>query len=325
MAGGSLPYWRALVAALLLAVALHAAKGPTVIAQHMAELPQTGPVLSPELSASPSPRPAEEPEIEAYDLPASAPWTPVTPNPRIVLAAQTPEPLVALTFDLDLSPQMLAAVRSGAVPAWINQEGLSLLEATGTRATLFMTGLWAELYPDLARELAAMPQFEIGNHSYSHPAFHLPCYRLAGLGAGGAALELQRSQETIERITGVRPRYFRFPGGCYDSAALDAVHAAGLVPIQWNVVSLDAFNSDAGQIATRVLSSVRPGSIVVMHLMGGPNAPASGTALRSIIPGLAAQGYRFVTVGELLALAPAVEPSDPREVVEAAVPIRRYR
>ncbi len=246
-------------------------------------------------------------------------------QPRLVLAAQTVRPLIALTFDLDMTPLMAAELRAGIVRSWVNLQALGYLETNQVHATLFMTGLWAEVYPDLARRLATEPQFEIANHSYTHAAFRLPCYRLWGLPPGGMQLEISRAQAAIARVTGVTPRYFRFPGGCYDRAALNAVHAAGLIPIEWSVNSADAFNPYAQQIAQTVLHAARPGAIVVMHLMGGANAPATGAALQTIIPALRAQGYEFVTVGELLAQAPAIEPTDPREVVEVSQPAPSLR
>jgi hypothetical protein len=241
-----------------------------------------------------------------------------TAAPRVVLGAQTARPLVALTFDLDMTPEMAAAARAGF--KWINTDGTSYLESMNVHATLFMAGMWAEVYPVDARRLAANPNFEIGNHSYSHPAFHSPCYRLASVSRAGQASQVQRAQAAIERVTGLTPKYFRFPGGCYDRGALDTVHAAGLIPVQWNVNSIDAFNAYPQQIAATVLTEVKPGSIVMMHLVRG-NAPASAAALRLIIPTLQHRGYQFVTVSELLAAGPAIQPTDPREVVESA-PIR---
>jgi len=240
-----------------------------------------------------------------------------SPVPRVVLGAHTTRPLVALTFDLDMNPEMAAAARAGF--RWINTDGISYLESMNVHATLFMTGMWAEVYPVEARRLAANPNLEIGNHSYSHPAFHSPCYRLASVSRTAQASQVQRAQVAIERVTGLTPKYFRFPGGCYDRAALDTVHAAGLIPVQWNVNSTDAFNAYPQQIAATVLAGVKPGSIVVMHLMRG-NAPSSAAALRLIIPALQRRGYEFATVSELLAAGPAIQPTDPREVVEAAPP-----
>ena len=241
-----------------------------------------------------------------------------TAVPRVVLGVATTSKLVALTFDLDMNAGMAAAARAGMV--WINKDALVYLESRNIHATVFMTGMWAEVYPALARQLAANPNFEIGDHSYSHPAFHTPCYRLGGVARPEQARQIQLAQKAIERSTGVLPKYFRFPGGCYDRQALDLVHAAGLIPIQWNVNSIDAFNAYPQQIVATVLSEVRPGSIVVMHLHGHANAPATGLALRLLIPELAKRGYQFVTVSELLAAGPPLQPVDPREVSEFSQP-----
>ncbi len=244
-------------------------------------------------------------------LPASGE---TTPAPRVLLGAATTSRVVALTFDLDMNAGMAAAARAGAV--WINKDALSYLETHNIHATLFMTGMWAEVYPALAREMATNPNFEIGDHSYSHPAFHTPCYRLDGVNRAEQAREIQRAQQAIERATGVVPKFFRFPGGCYDRQALDLVHAAGLIPVQWSVNSIDAFNSYPQQIVSTVLAEVQPGSIVVMHLHGRANAPSTGMALRLLIPELEKRGYQFVTVSELLAAGTPIQPVDPREVSE---------
>jgi peptidoglycan-N-acetylglucosamine deacetylase len=236
------------------------------------------------------------------------------PDPRVIMGAATTSRVVALTFDLDMDAQMAAAARAGAV--WINKDALSYLEAHNIHATMFMTGMWAEIYPGVARELATNPNFEIGDHSYSHPAFHTPCYRLGGVSRTEQARQIRLAQAAIQRSTGVLPKYFRFPGGCYDRQSLDLVHAAGLIPVQWNVNSIDAFNTYPQQITSTVLSEVRPGSIVVMHLHGGANAPATGQALRLLIPELEKRGYHFLTVSELLAAGTPIEPVGTREISE---------
>jgi peptidoglycan/xylan/chitin deacetylase (PgdA/CDA1 family) len=71
--------------------------------------------------------------------------------------------------------------------------------------------------------------------------------------------------------------------------------------VGWDVVSGDPFQQDPAVIVHNVLDNVQPGSIVVMHLNGGPNAPATATALHDIIPGLQARGLQPVTLQELLA------------------------
>lgn len=240
------------------------------------------------------------------------------PVPRVVLSVKTAQRLVALTFDLDMTPSMVSQVQTGT--SWFNADAVAYLRSQQVHATFFMTGLWAEVYPSIARQLAQDPTLEIGNHSYSHPAFHLPCYRLGGVGRAAQAEQIRMAQQSITWVTGVTPRYFRFPGGCYDRQALDLVHAAGLIPIEWDVNSIDAFNSHPAQISDTVLSQAKPGSIVIMHLQAGANAPATGAALRVIVPALQQRGYSFVTVSELLSAGSPIQPTDPREVVEVYQP-----
>ncbi|TME82490.1 MAG: polysaccharide deacetylase [Chloroflexi bacterium] len=264
-----------------------------------------------------APTAAHAAQMDLRDHPRRGPGPAVsgpTTIPRVVLGAATNSKVVALTFDLDMDAEMATAARGGAV--WINRDALTFLESRKLHATLFMTGMWAEVYPALAREIANNPNFEIGDQSYSHPAFHTPCYLLGGVSRAEQARQIQLAQKAIERSTGVLPKYFRFPGGCYDRPALDLVHAAGLIPVQWNVNSIDAFNSYPQQIVSTVLSEVKPGSIVVMHLNGGSNAPSTGLALRLLIPELEKRGYQFLTVSELLAAGTSIQPIDPREVSE---------
>lgn len=232
--------------------------------------------------------------------------------PRLVVGVRTSRPLVALTFDLDMTPEMASQVNAGA--SWFNADALGYLVAEHVHATMFMTGMWAEMYPTFARQIARTPGFEIGNHSFSHPAFHLPCYQLGSVSRSAQIQQVQMAQRAIVWVTGVSPRYFRFPGGCYDSAALDLVRDAGLIPIQWNVNSIDAFNPYPAQIAATVLAEVKPGSIVLMHLQGGVNAPATADALRDIVPALERRGYHFVTVSELLASGTPIGPAGPKPI-----------
>lgn len=58
------------------------------------------------------------------------------------------------------------------------------------------------------------------------------------------------------------------------------------------------------QIVPHVLRSVRPGSIILLHVMQ-PERRASLEAVPLILTGLRARGYRFVTVSQLLEAPPS--------------------
>ncbi len=220
---------------------------------------------------------------------------------------------VALTFDADMTLGMLQQLRAGQVRSWYNLDLRNVLDNEHVHATIFLTGLWAETYPDVARSLAADPNFEIADHTYDHAAFRTPCYGLAP--AGDRLVEITRSQDAIAEITGVRPALIRFPGDCYDRSDAALAQQQGLKVISGDIRAGDAFNQNPAAIAATVLSQLKPGSIVVMHFHGGPNAPMTAPAVRMIIDGVRSRGLDFGTVSEVLTLgsrpAPTPPPPDP--------------
>jgi peptidoglycan/xylan/chitin deacetylase (PgdA/CDA1 family) len=211
-------------------------------------------------------------------------------------------PLVALTFDADMSPSMRERLHNGTVSSWYDTRIVTELRRTQTPATIFATGLWAIEYADELRELAADPLFQIANHSMTHAAFNGPCYTLDVLSSSeDKRREVVEAAQILAEVTGQEPRFFRFPGGCYAPVDVALVHEAGELPVGWDVVSGDPLQPDPEVIVRNVLDNVRSGSIVVLHLNGGPNAPATAAAIREIILGLQARGLRPVTLDELLA------------------------
>jgi peptidoglycan/xylan/chitin deacetylase (PgdA/CDA1 family) len=76
----------------------------------------------------------------------------------------------------------------------------------------------------------------------------------------------------------------------------------GVTAVQWDVVSGDAFATDADAVARQVLEGVKPGSVVVMHCTRSA-APVTEQALRTIVPELRKQGFRFVKVSEMIGSA----------------------
>jgi peptidoglycan/xylan/chitin deacetylase (PgdA/CDA1 family) len=208
---------------------------------------------------------------------------------------------VALTFDADMTRAMLARLRSGQHRTWYDAAIVHELEATHTPATIFLTGLWTEAYPNVVRRLAHNKLFELENHSVDHSGWLAPCYGLPVVhGALSKRAEIEGAAADIRSVAGITPRYFRFPGGCHNESDLRLVAAAGERAVGWDVVSGDAYQPDPLPIIQQVLDGVRPGSIVIMHIVGAPNAPATDRVLPVVIRGLRARGYRFVTVRKMV-------------------------
>ncbi|MET8135886.1 polysaccharide deacetylase family protein [Streptomyces sp. NPDC005251] len=228
--------------------------------------------------------------------PGPAGLTPVFKN-----APRTRAKTVALTFDADMTADQGA--RAAAGEHFDNPQLIATLQKFKVPATVFMTGRWADEYPREAKDIGQDPLFEIGNHSYSHYAFTDDCYGLPTMSEDRMRADVERAYAAF-RQAGVRDAmpYFRFPGGCYDQRSLRALSASGVTAVQWDVVSGDAFATDADAVAQQVLDGVRSGSVVVMHCTRSA-APATEQALRTIIPELRHRGFRFVKVSQLIAAA----------------------
>ena len=210
-------------------------------------------------------------------------------------------PLVALTFDSNLTAYMIRELNRGTIRSFDNTTEIRELIHLHVPATFFLSGLWMQRYPQTTRQLAAVPFFELGSHSFSHRGFAPHCYDLGVLPESAMVSDINASERTLARYDSHPTRLFRFPGGCYTTAALQAAARAGVEVVQYDVASGDAFGQSVNRIVRHTLSSVRNGSIVVMHITGGDTAPLSAPALPLIVRGLRARGFRLVTVSQLLA------------------------
>jgi peptidoglycan/xylan/chitin deacetylase (PgdA/CDA1 family) len=184
---------------------------------------------------------------------------------------------VALTFDDgpdELTPRVL-----------------DLLARHGARATFFVVG-WRIGIAEEELRRAVREGHEIGNHTWNHKPRGRGMYDLAQLTCTSAA---------IHHATGIEPRLLRAPHGELTPGLRRAAGATGLQPVAWDVDPCDWSAPGADEISTRVLSGVRPGSIVLLHDGYSPDAEATLTALERILEGLRADEYESVTVSELLA------------------------
>ncbi len=224
----------------------------------------TGAALAGCGGASPAPAPPPTPAASAPAAPGKPPTMAPGPAGRTPVFERRPtgggaacraaEKVVALMFDADMTADQGPRAASGE--RFDNPELVALLRRLKVPSTVFMTGRWAEEYPAQAKAIGTDPMFEIANHSYSHYAFSSPCYGLPVVGKAAMAREVERAFSAF-RKAGARNvvPYFRFPGGCYDDTALRALAPANVTAVQWDVVSGDAFATDADAVAEQVLET----------------------------------------------------------------------
>ncbi len=196
----------------------------------------------------------------------------------------TTERVVAFTFD------------DGPHPIYTKQL-LDIFRDAGGKATFFMIGEQIDAFEETAA-LVHAEGHEIGNHTYTHPF-------LTKITPEQALAELERSDERIRRITGepvksFRPPYFDADEGIYKLAEQLGYHSVG-------ALNLEARDWEQPQpsveyMAEQTRTTLDSGSIFIFHDGYGDRSRTVET-VRVLVKELAAEGYRFVTASELLALA----------------------
>ena len=193
---------------------------------------------------------------------------------------------VALSFDTEFPDR----------PCLGNSEVsiLAALDEAGVRATFFLQGRWARVYPEVARSIAEAGHL-IGNHSHHHAP-------MDGLLDDYVREDVRDAEECIQRSTGTDPRpWFRCPfgSGMKDARVLRLLAELGYRHVGWNVDPRDWEDGRTrSQLLDRVLVGVEPreSSIVLMH--GWPTVTAQ--ALPELLGALRSAGAELVTVDKLL-------------------------
>ena len=151
-----------------------------------------------------------------------------------------------------------------------------------------MVQFWTEKYKDYVSAISEAGH-EIGTHSKTHSY-------MSKLSSAEISAELESSAAAITAVTGKKVDLFRAPYGDYDDEVINTAEKDGFYTIQWDVDSLDWKDLSASEIATRVTSRVKSGSIILMHNNGLHTAEAVPVILQTLIE----RGYTFVPVGELI-------------------------
>lgn len=193
-------------------------------------------------------------------------------------------------YSVETGEEKLVAISFDA--AWGNEDTqhlIDIMDKYGIKATFFVVGSWVDKYPESVKALSDAGH-DVMNHSDTHP--HMP-----QLSTEEIISEIRTCNGKVAGVTGVSPTLIRLPYGDYDDKTISAVRSIGMEPIQWDVDSLDWKDLSADEITQRVLSGVKPGSIVLFH-----NAALhTPEALPGIIDTLQKDGYTFVKIADLIA------------------------
>jgi len=156
------------------------------------------------------------------------------------------------------------------------------------KATFFVVGKRAKLYPELVR-MEFDEGHEVANHSQSHA-------NMLKLSPEQAAEEIAACGRIIREITGESPRYFRPPGGQYDDNIVRMAAEQGYITVLWTDNPRDYDRPGELTIEDRVMAHIDSGAVILLH----DGVYQTMNVLPHIITRLKRDGYRFVTLTELI-------------------------
>ncbi len=214
---------------------------------------------------------------------------------RTLTRGPADERVVALTYDDGPNPPYTGRI-------------LDVLERERVHATFFLVGRAVQAYPWIVRR-EIRDGDAVGNHTWDHP--HLIVMRRTDV-----RRSLERTDAAIYAASGLHTRLMRPPFGARDWIVMHVAQKLGYTVVMWSVpLAGDWEYPPPGVIARRILPRVSDGAIIVLHDGNrGQLCRAKGLnphvcdrsrdieATRIIVDALKRQGYRFVTIPQLIAL-----------------------
>ena len=170
---------------------------------------------------------------------------------------------------------------------------LDVLREFNVKATFFAVGENVENNLATARRMISEGH-ELGNHSYSHK-------ELVGTNLETIRTEIQKTDDILSNLGVQSDIHFRAPFGLKRIRLPWELARRKKINVLWNVDPKDYQSLSAEEIASGVISNVKPGSIVLMH-DGGGDRSQTVAATKIVVEQLQHEGYKFKTVTELMAL-----------------------
>ncbi|MWV45548.1 polysaccharide deacetylase family protein [Paenibacillus sp. HJL G12] len=222
----------------------------------------------------------QEAAAKAPDQPESKqqvqPFYASSPSPQAKTASAATGKTVYLTFD------------DG--PSALTGEVLDILKKNNIHATFFVLGEQVKRNPELLQRIYEEGH-AIGNHTYNH--------NYTELYSGFPVFwdQIKKTEEEINRITGIRPQLVRAPGGTaghFDDTYFSLMKQGGYIVTDWNVDSGDSKRKGVpeAEIIKGAETPVKSDQVVLL-MHDGSGHGESVKALPKVISWYKSKGFQF--------------------------------
>jgi peptidoglycan/xylan/chitin deacetylase (PgdA/CDA1 family) len=209
---------------------------------------------------------------------------------QAVFSVRTSSPVLALTFDDGPDPRYTPAI-------------LAVLARYDVKATFFMVGSAIEQHPQIVRQVIARGH-EVGNHTWNHHSLNLQTPQ-------AIRYQIETTDQILRNLGYRGPILFRPPFGHNMLFLPWVLNHMNRANIFWNIDPKDWDATQPEQILAALAPQIQRGGIILLH---DGDAHPNGTGVKprdvtvatlpKILETYLAQGYRFVTLSELLQEGP---------------------
>lgn len=196
---------------------------------------------------------------------------------RALSKVKTDQKQMALTFDINWGEVQVESI-------------LDILKEEGVKATLFVSGEWAERHKDIIEKMKKYG-FEIESHGFKHKHY-------TDLESNDVRKDILLANEAIKKASGEPPDMIRPPYGSINKDVLKTASRLNQKVILWSVNPQDTENPGYRSIAAYVINHSKRGDIIRLH--ASDSAKQTVKALPLIIENLQNEGYSFVTMSTLI-------------------------
>lgn len=199
-------------------------------------------------------------------------------SPQVIRHVNTTEKVVALTFD-------------DGPHKYYTQQVLDILKKHNAKATFYVVGEMAKASPSLIKKIMDEGH-DLGNHSMNHD-------KMKGISVEQITQDIQAVDEIIKNHGYQKEITFRAPYAITSPNLSTALTNLNKKMVLFTFTPLDWTKISAEEIYSNVMKKVKPGLIILLH-DGGGKRRESVKATEMLITTLQQQGYKFVTITELL-------------------------
>jgi peptidoglycan/xylan/chitin deacetylase (PgdA/CDA1 family) len=161
----------------------------------------------------------------------------------------------------------------------VTPQVLEQLDERRARATFFCIGERVLRYPDLAQEIVRRGH-AIENHSQRHR------HNFSLLGPGAMSAEICRGQESISKVTGSTPLFFRAPAGLRNPFLDPILARLGLQLASWTRRGFDTVSADTEAVFRRLARPLQGGDILLLHDGHAARTRSGAPVILQVLPRL---------------------------------------